>query len=58
MIGGELKKRRVWMLLFLFLLGACTITYTHPTKNSRDFDRDKQECEVAAKKTLAAKGVT
>ncbi len=50
-------KQTVWLLLFLFLLGGCATTYTHPTKSTKDFDREKQECESAARKTLVAKGV-
>jgi hypothetical protein len=52
-----MMKPTVWLLLFLFFLGGCAITYTHPTKSTKDFERDKQECELLARKTLAAKGI-
>ncbi len=50
---------RLFLLLFLllFFLGGCAITYTHPTKSTKDFERDNQECERLARKTLAAKGI-
>jgi hypothetical protein len=57
-IEGERMKRTLSLLLFIFLLEACAITYTHPTKSTNDFERDKQECELIAKKALAVKGVT
>jgi hypothetical protein len=41
----------------MFLLGGCATTYTHPTKSAKDFERDKQQCELIAKKALAAKGI-
>ena len=52
-----MMKETVWLLLFMFFLGGCAITYTHPTKSTNDFARDKQECEALARKTLAAKGI-
>jgi hypothetical protein len=39
-------------------LGGCTTTYTHPTKSVSQFERDRAACELTARKTLAAKGVT
>jgi hypothetical protein len=56
-IEGAMMKPTVWLLLFLFLLGGCAITYTHPTKSLNDFEKDKRECELIARKTLAAKGI-
>jgi hypothetical protein len=56
--GGETMKRIVLLLFFIALFGACATTYTHPTKNLKDFERDKAECEVIARKSLAARGVT
>ena len=46
------------LFLILILLGGCTTTYTHPSKGANDFDRDKESCELAARKTLAAQGIT
>jgi hypothetical protein len=54
---GEMMKPILWLLLFLFLLGGCAITYTHPTKSAKDFEKDKQACELIAKKALVAKGI-
>ncbi len=57
----KMRERRnhmkaVFIACALFLLAACGTTYTHPTKNLQDFDRDKAACEQEAKKTLAKKG--
>jgi hypothetical protein len=54
---GVMMKRTIWLLLLLFLLGGCAATYTHQTKSTSDFERDRKECELLAKKTLAAKGI-
>ncbi len=51
----RIVKPTLLLSLILFLLGSCAITYTHPTKNLNDFERDKKECESIAKKTLAAR---
>jgi hypothetical protein len=53
-----MMKPAGWLLLFLFFLGGCATTYTHPTKNVSQFEQDRAACERTAKKTLAAKGVT
>ena len=53
-----MSKRILWLFAAMLLLGSCATTYTHSTKNSSDFERDRAACERAAKKTLAAKGVT
>ncbi len=53
----ETMKSTLLALLLLCMLGGCAATYTHPTKSTQDFDRDKQECERIAKKTLVAKGI-
>lgn len=50
-------KPTTWLLIILILLGGCAATYRHPTKNANDFERDKRECEVIARKTLAARGI-
>jgi len=50
-------KRIVWLLLVLFLVAGCAATYMHPTKSTKDFERDQKECELLARKTLAAKGI-
>jgi PBP1b-binding outer membrane lipoprotein LpoB len=52
-----MMKPTSWLLLILFLLAGCAITYTHPTKSAKDFERDERECEVIAKKALVAKGI-
>jgi hypothetical protein len=52
-----MMRSTVWLFLLLFFLVGCAITYTHPTKSTKDFERDNQECERLAKKTLAAKGI-
>ncbi len=46
------------LLSFLSLLffGGCTATYRHATKSPADFERDRQECELIAKKVVEAKG--
>ena len=54
---GEMMKPTLWLLLFLFLLTGCAITYTHPTKSAKDFEKDQRECELIAKKALVAKGI-
>ncbi|HVN96809.1 MAG TPA: hypothetical protein VMT62_10290 [Syntrophorhabdaceae bacterium] len=46
------------LLLLLFLIAGCAITYTHPTKDAGDFERDRAACEAVAQKTLAVQGVT
>lgn len=45
------------LALGVFGLGACATSYTHPTKATRDFERDKRDCERSAEKTVAKKGV-
>jgi hypothetical protein len=54
---GEMMKPTLWLFLLLFLLGGCAITYTHPTKSAKDFEKDQRECELIAKKALVAKGI-
>jgi hypothetical protein len=47
-----------WFFLVLLVLEGCTTTYTHSTKGINDFERDKESCELAARKTLAKQGIT
>ncbi|MEN6616927.1 MAG: hypothetical protein ABFD12_10255 [Syntrophorhabdus sp.] len=47
-----------WLLPALLILPNCTTTYTHPTKNVNQFERERAACERTARKTLAAKGIT
>ncbi len=47
-----------WVFFALLLLGSCTTTYTHPTKGTAQFERDRAECERIARQKLAAKGIT
>jgi hypothetical protein len=56
--GGVMIRPAVWVLLLPLVLGGCAVTYTHPTKSSYDLERDRKECELAARKQLAAQGVT
>lgn len=51
-------KPILWSFLILLLLGGCTTTYMHSTKGPNDFERDKEVCALAARKTLAAQGIT
>jgi hypothetical protein len=51
-------KRAFWLLFLAVLLAACATTYRHPTKTANDFEKDRQECQLIARKALAAKGVT
>ncbi len=55
----ETMSKGVWWLLpAFFLLANCTTTYTHPTKGTAQFERDRAECERIARKKLAARGIT
>jgi hypothetical protein len=56
--GEAMSKSILWLFPALFLLGSCATTYTHPTKGLSQFEQDRTACERAARKTLAAKGVT
>jgi hypothetical protein len=53
-----MSKSVIWSFLVLLLLGGCTATYTHSTKSIDNFERDKESCQLTARKTLAAKGIT
>ena len=48
------------LILVAFFLSSsfagCAGTYRHPTKGPADFERDRQECEIIANKTLETKG--
>ena len=48
-------KAALCTLVFLFLLGGCATTYTHPTKGTQEFELDRQECEAMARKALGKK---
>ncbi len=50
--------RKLLFCIALLLLVGCTTTYTHPTKTLTQFEQDRTACELAAKKKLAAKGIT
>lgn len=52
-----MMKLALLPILFLFILGGCATTYRHPTKDVSAFEKDRQACEVIAKKTLASKGI-
>ncbi len=56
--SNEMIKPVFWSFLVLLVLGGCTTTYTHSTKGINDFERDKESCELAARKTLAKQGIT
>jgi hypothetical protein len=53
-----MSKKILWLFPALILLGSCTTTYTHPTKGTSQFERDRAACESTARKKLAARGVT
>jgi hypothetical protein len=52
-----MMKPTLLLILFLFIVGGCTTTYRHPTKDASAFEKDRAACEVIAKKTLASKGI-
>ena len=54
----EMSKRVWWLFPALLLVGSCATTYTHPTKSSAQFERDRAVCESIARKKLAARGIT
>ena len=45
------------VIFVALLLGACAATYSHPTKDVRNFERDERECRLIARKALASKGL-
>lgn len=55
--GGRGMKRIFIPLLMCFFLAGCGTVYTNPAKSEADFNKDKSECEMAAKKDLAAGGI-
>ncbi len=38
----------LFCLLLMVAVAACTPSYTHPTKTSADFERDKAKCKKIA----------
>jgi hypothetical protein len=47
--------------IFLFIvsilfIGGCQTTYTHPTKEAQDFERDKYNCDKIAKRLASDAG--
>jgi hypothetical protein len=38
-------------------LTGCAAKYTHATKSTQDFARDRRDCEAIAEKTAAKRGV-
>lgn len=49
--------KKAFFIMLFFFLGGCAITYTHPTKNSQEFERDRRECEAMAMKNLSSRGI-
>jgi len=51
-----IKTALIIALMTLGLTG-CAAKYTHPTKTTQDFERDRRDCQAIAEKTAAKKGV-
>lgn len=50
--------KKILVIASLFLLSGCVKTvYTHPYKNSGDFERDKYDCEKIAEQSAANWGI-
>ena len=50
-------KRLVVLFAAAVLLSGCATVYTKPGKTDTDFEKDRQACEQAVRKDLAARGV-
>ena len=50
-------KRIALIFAVLFLLAGCATVYTKPGKTEGDFEKDRQACELATRKNIAAKGL-
>ena len=49
-------RRAILLAAILFLLAGCSTVYVKAGKTSEDFEKDREACEVVAKKELAARG--
>ena len=49
-------KKTILLAVILFLLAGCSTVYMKAGKTAEDFEKDRQACEVVAKKELAARG--
>ena len=50
-------KPILFLILFLVYFGGCAATYRHPAKGVDTFEKDRQACEVTARKMRVAKGM-
>jgi len=41
-------KAILFSIVLIFFTSGCNPTYVHPTKDSQDFERDRDECEKIA----------
>lgn len=48
-----MKKTLFIVILLSITLIGCATVYTHPYKNSQDFERDKYECRLTAEQSAA-----
>ena len=49
-------KRIVLLFAAIVLLSGCTTVYTKSGQTGADFDKDREACELAVRKDLAARG--
>ena len=50
-------RKIVLLFAAAVLLSGCATVYTKPGKTEADFEKDRQACELAVRKDLAARGV-
>ncbi len=51
-------KKVLLLVAVFFLLAGCTTVYTKAGRTAEDFEKDRNTCEIVAKKELAARGVS
>lgn len=51
-------KKALLLVAAFFLLAGCTTVYTKAGKTAEDFEKDRNTCEIIAKKELAARKVS
>jgi uncharacterized lipoprotein len=51
-------KRTILLAGAFFLLAGCSTVYVKAGKSAEDFEKDREACEVVAKKELAARGAS
>jgi hypothetical protein len=49
-------KRTILLAGAFFLLAGCSTVYVKAGKTAEDFEKDREACEVVAKKDLTARG--